>query len=195
MFLGCLGNAEMNKEQKQGISQIVDEFVAIKYELSLYVDDGLMDLGESLENAINKLIQVVGTSETEPMPEGIEAQLQNESDLAVMTESINLLTSSLNQPENNEKEVARPELPNAVFSRAPEVQPALRYAKAATEIINLSNLNREALQALFPSEHAAPKEAGKEAKKTGDEHKIRRKSSGRNRKQKRNLPVISIPTD
>jgi hypothetical protein len=51
----------MDKKPKEGLGETVDELIAIKYELALYVDDGLLELGESLEKTIHKLIQIVGT--------------------------------------------------------------------------------------------------------------------------------------
>lgn len=67
----------MDKVQKEVISDIVGELIAIKYELALYMDDGLLRLGEGLDNAIDRLNQVLGTSEIESIPFSIGSKLQN----------------------------------------------------------------------------------------------------------------------
>ena len=164
----CLGNVEMDKEQKEVISEIVGEFIAIKYELSLYVDDGLISLGESLENAIDKLNQVIGTSKSEPMPLGIGRELQNHAELTEMADRIDLSTASLNEREEDDKASAKTALPDEVLPRASEVQSAIRHDAAANEIIDLSHWNLEALEAFFFAEHPVPKETEEENEKVAD---------------------------
>jgi len=158
----------MDKEQKEVISEIVGEFIAIKYELSLYVDDGLISLGESLENAIDKLNQVIGTSKSEPMPLGIGRELQNHAELTEMADRIDLSTASLNEREEDDKASAKTALPDEVLPRASEVQSAIRHDAAANEIIDLSHWNLEALEAFFFAEHPVPKETEEENEKVAD---------------------------
>jgi hypothetical protein len=45
-----------NSEQQETIGTAVREFIDIKYELSLYVDDGLIELGRRFDKAIEDLI-------------------------------------------------------------------------------------------------------------------------------------------
>jgi hypothetical protein len=51
------GRSEMNKRRAE-LDAVVDEFINLRYELSLWVDDGLMDLGERLEQAIERLARI-----------------------------------------------------------------------------------------------------------------------------------------
>lgn len=51
----------MDKEQQEAISATVREFIDIKYELALYVDDGLIELGERFDKAISNLIKATNT--------------------------------------------------------------------------------------------------------------------------------------
>jgi hypothetical protein len=48
----------MDQEQQEAISTTVREFIDIKYELSNYVDDGLIELGERFDKALANLIKV-----------------------------------------------------------------------------------------------------------------------------------------
>lgn len=52
----------MDLEQQEAISTTVREFIDIKYELSNYVDDGLIELGERFDKAIADLIKLTNTS-------------------------------------------------------------------------------------------------------------------------------------
>jgi hypothetical protein len=48
---------QMDKEQQELISLTVREFIDIKYELALYVDEGLIELGERFDKAISNLVK------------------------------------------------------------------------------------------------------------------------------------------
>jgi hypothetical protein len=54
-------NRHRERAQKEAVTRIVREFIEIKYELSNYVDDGLIELGEQFDKAITKLIEATGT--------------------------------------------------------------------------------------------------------------------------------------
>src|SRR5271168_4701393 len=60
-LLKMLRNEPMEKDQREAVTRIVREFIEIKYELSNYVDDGLIELGEQFDKAITKLIEATGT--------------------------------------------------------------------------------------------------------------------------------------
>jgi hypothetical protein len=135
----------MDKEQTEVMSEIVGQLIAIKYELSLYVDEGLIQLGESLENAINRLNRAIGTPESEPMPLGMGEELQTHSE---PTES---------------------ELPDKVLPIASEVQSAMGESAAATEIIDRLHWNFETLEAFFFTEHLAPEDTGEENENVADD--------------------------
>ena len=47
----------MNKEQREAIAATVCEFTDIKYEISKFVDDELIELGGRLDKAIENLIK------------------------------------------------------------------------------------------------------------------------------------------
>jgi len=47
---------DIDKTTREAISATVREFIDIKYELSLYVDDGLIELGRRFDKAIEDLI-------------------------------------------------------------------------------------------------------------------------------------------
>jgi hypothetical protein len=53
---------QQEKEQQEAVSAAVREFIDIKYELSLYVDEGLIELGHRFDEAITRLIRVTGTA-------------------------------------------------------------------------------------------------------------------------------------
>ncbi len=157
----------MNNQQKETIGDIIGEFVAIKYELSLYVDDGLLRLGESLENAIDKLNQVLGALESEPRPSATQANLPDPDGhtLAPMnsTAENEPSLSSLDQKDSYEAPLVTTILPHKAASRASGILKSMRR-DVAPEIIDLSRLNLQNLEAFFPSEQAMakPKGEGKE---------------------------------
>jgi hypothetical protein len=47
---------DIDKTTREAISATVREFIDIKYEMSLYVDDGLIELGRRFDKAIEDLI-------------------------------------------------------------------------------------------------------------------------------------------
>jgi hypothetical protein len=51
----------MDQEQKEALIRIIHELTEVKYELSLYVDEGLIDLGERFDKALTKLNDVTNT--------------------------------------------------------------------------------------------------------------------------------------
>jgi len=55
-------NVEKQNAEQEAISAAVLEFQDIKYELSLYVDDGLMDLAQRMDKAIEVLAQAANTA-------------------------------------------------------------------------------------------------------------------------------------
>ena len=54
-------NRGMDQEQKEALIRIIHELTEVKYELSLYVDEGLIDLGERFDKALTKLNDVTNT--------------------------------------------------------------------------------------------------------------------------------------
>jgi hypothetical protein len=153
----------MNNQQKEAIGDIIGEFIAIKYELSLYVDDGLLRLGESLENAIDKLNQVLGTLESEPLPTETEAELadpdgHNPAPTNSSAEN-ERSTGSLDQQDDYEAPLVTTILPHRAAPRASGILKTMRR-DAAPEIIDLSRLNLQNLEAFFPSERATAKAKG-----------------------------------
>jgi hypothetical protein len=63
------GPMEVNKRRAE-LDAVVDEFINLRYELSLWVDDGLMDLGERFEQAIEQLVRITNapTNATQSTP-------------------------------------------------------------------------------------------------------------------------------
>ena len=52
----------MDKEQQEAISKTVRELIEIKYELSNWLDDGLVELAERFDKAIASLIEATRTA-------------------------------------------------------------------------------------------------------------------------------------
>lgn len=52
----------MDKEQQEAISKTVRELIDIKYELSNWLDDGLVELAERFDKAIASLIEATSTA-------------------------------------------------------------------------------------------------------------------------------------
>jgi hypothetical protein len=60
---GLLRKRGMDKQQQEAIGRAIGELIDIKYELSNYVDDELIELGMRFDKAIANLIELTHTAD------------------------------------------------------------------------------------------------------------------------------------
>ena len=151
-FCGFLENAEnMDKKEKEAFNEIVGEFIAIKYELSLYVDDGLLRLGETMEKAIDKLNRLLGSLDAAPLLQEAEAIPLNPPDLPEVAPKAEPSQAGVDPEEGYEAPLVTTVLGHRAAPRASGILKSMRR-DAAPEIIDLSRLNLHSLESFFPSE-------------------------------------------
>jgi hypothetical protein len=54
----------MDQQKQEAVNLVVSELTSIKYELSLYVDEDLMDMGARLDKLLEVLISATETTAT-----------------------------------------------------------------------------------------------------------------------------------
>lgn len=150
-------------QPKQTILAAVEELTAIRYELSLYVDDGLLVLGENLEKAIEKLSQTLSASESEVLDSGAAVATECVADLTPADLPIDLPLAAMNSVQI-EKAVSEAVSQVRAFQKISGAH-ASRLQSEPVDIIDLSSMNLKSLEEFFPSELATPKKRRKRRKR------------------------------
>jgi hypothetical protein len=127
----------MDKELKAAINEIVAELIDIKYEICLYVDEDLIELGKSFEGAIEKLKRVMDP-ESEPTSPEVAENLAGCPEL-------------------------EPDLADEIPRCPSEPNPAACHAAEVTEIMERRQWDLKELEEFFFGRHSVPNDGSAES--------------------------------